>query len=85
MTKMGTVVIIIGVHSNGHDRQPGIVTQVWGEYQMLNGGGFHVCNVKVFPDCGDVKDCTSIKIFDCVATALNEPRPCSDPVFGWVE
>jgi hypothetical protein len=88
--KMGQTVIIMGVNSNGHDRQPGIITHVWGNHvalnpSQINGGSFYVCNVKVFPDCGEVRDCTSVKIFDSLATALNEPRPCSDPIFGWEE
>lgn len=50
--KIGLPVCIItaGSDSNGHNLQPGIITQVWTDTCV---------NVKVFPDCGEPYDATS--------------------------
>lgn len=47
-------------HSNNHNDQPAVITKVWSEGCV---------NIKVFPDCGDIFDATSIRYL------TNGPEP----------
>lgn len=49
------VVVVNGRESHGTTTHPALVTRVWGK------GAHPTINVKVFPDCGESYDSTSIQ------------------------
>lgn len=60
--------IVLGIISNGHDRQPAIISAVWGEEKDPATDTFK-CNMTVLPDCGAPVCLNSVPMFETEAQA----------------
>lgn len=58
---IGHIVIVKGVWANGSDEHPAIVNHVFG---TSHADGSWLINTTVFPDCGEPKHETSIRLFE---------------------
>lgn len=67
MPSLGRIVIIHGIHSNGTDDHPAIITYVWGREVDPT---VWCCNLTIFPDFGDPRPLTSINLFPTKDAAL---------------
>lgn len=63
--KVGKAVVVHGVLGNGHRDQPGVITSVhsFGANATWPQSSAYI-NAKVFPDCGNPEDRTSIPYYE---------------------
>lgn len=82
--KRGDIITVKNVVSNGHDEQPAVVTNVWGESDVT---GEAVVNAKVLPDCGEPRDATSVTVYRDRTAAEAFLETCENvrPIVGFVE
>lgn len=62
-------VIVLGIHSNGTDTQPAVITRVWGEGGIDTRDKPVMVNVTVFPDVGEPFAQGSIHLYETEAAA----------------
>jgi hypothetical protein len=56
-------VIFQGIHSNGANEHPAVITRVWNDYQDTKDGPVLV-NLTVFPDMGDPVNYSSVPLYE---------------------
>lgn len=64
---IGRTIIVLGIHSNGSDEHPGVITRVWSNKDTAEEPV--MVNATVFPDCSAPVSRGSIMLHDSRAAA----------------
>lgn len=77
----GRTVIVAGIHSNGLDHHPAVITRAWGQGDTKQGA--IAVNLTIFPDTAPPTHRTSVMLFETEKQAREQQNGSHNLVAWW--